>query len=121
MATKLYVGNLPYSTTEQALKDLFGKAGSVVSASIIMDRETGRSKGFAFVEMDNDSEAEKAIQMYNGYSLDRRELRVSIARPKEERSSSGGYNSSRSSSYNSSSRSGGSKSGKSGGSSSDRY
>ncbi len=121
MSAKLYVGNLPYSTTEQVLKDLFGKAGSVVSASIIMDRETGRSKGFAFVEMDNDSEAEKAIQMYNGYSLDRRELRVSIARPKEERSSSGGYNSSRSSGYSNSSRSGGSKSSKSGGSSSDRY
>jgi len=122
MSAKLYVGNLPYSTTEQALKDLFGTAGSVISASIIMDRETGRSKGFAFVEMDNDSEAEKAIQMFNGYSLDRRELRVSVARPKEERSS-GGYGGSRSGGYNNSSSrsSSGSRDRKSGGSSSDRY
>lgn len=91
MESKLYVGNLPYSTNEQILKELFEKAGTVVSVSVITDRETGRSKGFAFVEMSNQSEAEKAIQLFNGFSMDRRELRVSIARPKEERSSSGGY------------------------------
>jgi cold-inducible RNA-binding protein len=90
MEAKLYVGNLPYSTTEDKLRELFGKAGAVVGVSVITDRETGRSKGFAFVEMSNQSEAEKAIQMFNGYSMDNRELRVSIARPKEERPS-GGY------------------------------
>ena len=117
MESKLYVGNLPYSTNDQILKELFGKAGTVVSVSVITDRETGRSKGFAFVEMSNQSEAEKAIQMFNGYSLDRRELRVSIARPKEERSSSysGG---SRSGGYNSR---GGSKNSSHGGDNNDRY
>ena len=120
MDSKLYVGNLPYSSNEQALTELFGKAGTVVSVSVITDRETGRSKGFAFVEMSNQAEAEKAIQMFNGYSLDRRELRVSIARPKEERSS-GGYGGSRGG-YGGSNRS--SNSGKKqygGGSNSDRY
>jgi cold-inducible RNA-binding protein len=98
MESKLYVGNLPYSTTEDKLRELFTKAGTVTSVSVITDRETGRSKGFAFVEMSNQSEAEKAIQMFNGYSMDNRELRVSIARPKEERPS-GGYGGSRGSSY----------------------
>jgi RNA recognition motif-containing protein len=106
MEAKLYVGNLSYSTTEDALRELFTKAGTVVSASVITDRETGRSKGFAFVEMSNQSEAEKAIQMFNGYSLDNRELRVSVARPKEERPS-GSYGGNRGSSYGSK---GGSKS-----------
>lgn len=121
MDSKLYVGNLPYSSTDQSLKELFGKAGTVVSASVITDRETGRSKGFAFVEMSNQSEAEKAIQMFNGYSLDRRELRVSIARPKEERSS-GGYGGGSRGGYSGGNRS--SNSGKKqygGGSNSDRY
>jgi RNA recognition motif-containing protein len=115
MEAKLYVGNLPYSTTEDKLRELFAKAGTVVSVSVITDRETGRSKGFAFVEMSNQSEAEKAIQMFNGTSVDNRELRVSIARPKEERPA-GGYGGSRGGGY-------GNKGGNRnrGGSSSDRY
>jgi RNA recognition motif-containing protein len=93
MDTKLYVGNLSYSTTEQDLQELFGQAGTVVSATIIKDRETKRSKGFGFVEMSSQSEAENAIKMFNGYSLSNRELTVNIARPREDRSSggSGGY------------------------------
>ena len=93
MDTKLYVGNLSYSTTEQDLQELFGQAGTVVSATIIKDRETKRSKGFGFVEMSSQSEAENAIKMFNGFSLSNRELTVNIARPREERSSggSGGY------------------------------
>ncbi len=85
------LGTFLIRPTNKSLKELFEKAGTVVSVSVITDRETGRSKGFAFVEMSNQSEAEKAIQLFNGFSMDRRELRVSIARPKEERSSSGGY------------------------------
>lgn len=85
MEAKLYVGNLSYGATEDQLRELFAQAGIVASASVITDRETGRSKGFAFVEMSSASEAEKAIQMFNGYSLDGRDLRVSIARPREER------------------------------------
>jgi len=93
MDTKLYVGNLSYSATEQELQELFGQAGTVVSATIIKDRETKRSKGFGFVEMSSQSEAENAIKMFNGFSLSNRELTVNIARPREERSSggSGGY------------------------------
>ncbi len=90
MDTKLYVGNLSYSTTEQDLQELFGQAGTVVSATIIKDRETKRSKGFGFVEMSSQAEAENAIKMFNGYSLSNRELTVNIARPREERSSGGG-------------------------------
>ncbi len=90
METKLYVGNLSYSTTEEDLQNLFAQAGTIVSVTLIKDRDTGRSKGFAFVEMESQSDVEKAIQMFNGYSMDDRELRVSIARPREERPS-GGY------------------------------
>ena len=85
MESKLYVGNLPFRTRDADLQELFSQAGSVVSANVITDRESGRSKGFAFVEMSSQEEAEKAIQMFNGYSLDGRDLRVSIARPREER------------------------------------
>jgi RNA recognition motif-containing protein len=93
METKLYVGNLSYSATEQELQELFGQAGTVVSATIIKDRETKRSKGFGFVEMSSQAEAEEAIKMFNGFSLSNRELTVNIARPREERgpSSGGGY------------------------------
>lgn len=91
METKLYVGNLPYSVTEDDLRNLFSQAGTVTSADVIKDRETGRSKGFGFVEMGTQSEAEKAIAMFNGYSLNNRELKVNPARPKEE-GSRGGYN-----------------------------
>ncbi|MEJ2599336.1 MAG: RNA-binding protein [Anaerolineales bacterium] len=92
MGNKLYVGNLPYSTTEDELHDLFEQAGTVASVTIIKDRETRQSKGFGFVEMDNSEEAENAIQMFNGYSLNHRELRVNEARPREE-GSGGGYRS----------------------------
>jgi RNA recognition motif-containing protein len=90
MDTKLYVGNLSYSATEQELQELFGQAGTVVSATIIKDRETKRSKGFGFVEMSSQAEAENAIKMFNGFSLSNRELTVNIARPREERSTGGG-------------------------------
>jgi RNA recognition motif-containing protein len=90
MDTKLYVGNLSYSATEQELQELFGQAGTVVSATIIKDRETKRSKGFGFVEMSSQAEAENAIKMFNGFSLSNRELTVNIARPREERGPSGG-------------------------------
>jgi RNA recognition motif-containing protein len=84
METKLYVGNLSYETREDSLRTLFAQAGTVVSVEVIMDRATGRSKGFAFVQMSNQAEAENAIRMFNGYSLDSRDLRVNVARPKEE-------------------------------------
>ncbi len=84
MESKLYVGNLPYSATEEELSKMFGQAGTVTSVAIIKDRETGRSKGFAFVEMSSDAEAQKAISMLNGQSVGGRDLRVSIARPREE-------------------------------------
>ena len=69
MESKLYVVNLPYSARDDSLQELFSQAGTVVSANVITDRESGRSKGFAFVEMSSPAEAEKAIQMFNGYSL----------------------------------------------------
>jgi RNA recognition motif-containing protein len=90
METKIYVGNLAYNTKEEGLKELFAQAGTVASVALIKDRDTGQSKGFAFIEMSNQSEAEKAIQMFNGYTLDNRPLKVNLARPKEERSFGGG-------------------------------
>jgi RNA recognition motif-containing protein len=90
MQTKLYVGNLSYETTEDELRTLFTQAGTVTSVALIKDRDTGRSKGFAFVEMSNQSEAEKAIQMFNDYSLSNRALKVNAARPREERGFGGG-------------------------------
>ena len=100
MAKKLYVGGLPYSTTDSELRDAFSKAGSVTSAVIIMDKMSGRSKGFGFVEMSSDEEAQKAIEMWNGKDFGGRSLTVNEARPMEERprgnfrrdnNSSGGY------------------------------
>ena len=85
MATKLYVGGIPYSTTEATLSDLFSKAGSVTSSAIIIDRMTGRSKGFGFVEMTNDDEAQKAIETVNGQDFEGRKLTVNVARPLEPR------------------------------------
>ena len=82
---KLYVGGVSYSTTEQALSDAFSKAGEVASAAIIMDKMTGRSKGFGFVEMTTDEGAKAAIEMFNGKELDGRKLTVNEARPREER------------------------------------
>jgi cold-inducible RNA-binding protein len=85
MALKLYVGGLPYSTTEDALRDAFAQAGNVTSATIIMDRATGRSKGFGFVEMATDAEAQAAIDMWNGKEFGGRTLTVNEARPLEAR------------------------------------
>jgi RNA recognition motif-containing protein len=90
MESKLYVGNLPYSATEEELSTLFGQAGTVTSVAIIKDRETGRSKGFAFVEMSSSDEAQKAINTLTGHMLGGRDLRVSIARPREEGGGGGG-------------------------------
>ncbi len=91
MESKLYVGNLPYSTSEDELRNLFSQAGTVASVAVIKDRETGQSKGFAFVEMSNQVEAEKAISMFNGHSMGQRELKVSLARPREDRGGGGGF------------------------------
>ena len=85
MAKKLYVGGLPYSTTNDELKDHFSAAGSVESATIIMDKMSGRSKGFGFVEMSSDEEAQNAISMFNGKDFGGRNLTVNEARPMEER------------------------------------
>ena len=85
MESKLYVGNLSYSTTEDDLRTLFFQAGTVASVALIKDRDSGQSKGFAFVEMGNQAEAQKAISMFNGFSMGDRELKVSLARPREER------------------------------------
>ncbi len=90
MATKLYVGGLPYSTQEDALKEFFAKAGTVTSAVIIMDRMSGRSKGFGFVEMSTDEEAQNAVSMFNGQEFEGRKLTVNEARPMAPRT--GSYN-----------------------------
>jgi len=83
---KLYVGNLPYSATQQTLQEIFSKCGTVESINLISDRDTGRSKGFAFVEMSSNAEANKAIQEVNGSSIDGRQVKVNEARPQEKRS-----------------------------------
>jgi cold-inducible RNA-binding protein len=89
MEVKLYVGNLSYQTSEEDLRTLFAKAGQVASVALIKDRDTGNSKGFAFVEMTTQAEAQKAISMLNGFNLEDRELKVNLAKPREERS--GGF------------------------------
>ncbi len=85
MEAKLYVGNLSYETTEQGLRELFMQAGNVSSVALIKEPGTNRSKGFAFVEMGSPTEVQKAISMFNGYSLNDRQLTVNVARPREER------------------------------------
>ena len=85
MDAKLYVGNLSYDTTEDGLRAKFAEAGTVVAVEVIKDRDTGRMKGFAFVTMNNQEEAENAIRLLNGKTLDNREIKVNIARPHEER------------------------------------
>ena len=85
MAKKLYVGGLPYSTTEDQLRDAFAQAGAVASAVVIMDKMSGRSKGFGFVEMSSDDDAQKAIDMWNGKDFGGRTLTVNEARPMEPR------------------------------------
>lgn len=93
MANKLYVGSLPYSTTDDRLKEVFSQAGTVVSASVIIDKMSGRSKGFGFVEMSTDEEAAKAIETLNGSDLDGRNIVVNEARPMTERPPrTGGFN-----------------------------
>ncbi|MEA3399549.1 MAG: RNA-binding protein [Patescibacteria group bacterium] len=84
MAKKLYVGGLPYKTTNDEFKTYFEEAGSVESAVVIMDKMTGRSKGFGFVEFENDADAEKAITMFDGKDFEGRNLTVNEARPKAE-------------------------------------
>lgn len=81
----IYVGNLPYTTSEDDLREMFGAFGAVSRATIIMDRETGRSKGFGFVEMDNGSEAEAAIKSLNESSINGRNIKVNEARPRTDR------------------------------------
>jgi RNA recognition motif-containing protein len=90
MGKKLYVGNLSYETTDSDLDKLFAAHGTVQSAQVIMDRDTGRSKGFGFVEMGSDSEAQAAIQALNGKEIEGRSLKVNEARPREERGGGGG-------------------------------
>ncbi len=85
MAKKLYVGNLSYSSTEPVLEDLFGQYGQVVSAKVVIDRETKRSRGFGFVEMEEDDAAEAAISALDGYEFEGRRLRVNEAMERERR------------------------------------
>jgi RNA recognition motif-containing protein len=85
METKLFVGNLSYNTTEDDLRDLFAQAGTIVSVVVIKDRDTGRSRGFGFVEMSSQEEAQKGITLFDGTQLDERTIRVNFAQPKEER------------------------------------
>ncbi|WP_020471436.1 RNA recognition motif domain-containing protein [Zavarzinella formosa] len=91
MSKKLYVGNLSFDVTESHLNEMFGAYGAVKSAQLIMDRETGRSKGFAFVELVNDKEADAAISGLNGQMNSGRALTVNEAKPKEDRPRSDGY------------------------------
>jgi RNA recognition motif-containing protein len=91
MNKKLYVGNLPYSATEDQVRALFGQAGEIVEIALIMDRETGRPKGFGFVEMATEEGAQEAIKRFNGYTFENRNLTVNEARPREDRSGGGGF------------------------------
>ena len=91
MGKKLYVGNLSYEVSSSELEQLFGAHGQVVSAQVINDRDTGRSKGFGFVEMSSDQEAQAAVAALNGQQHNGRALTVNEARPREERSGGGGY------------------------------
>jgi cold-inducible RNA-binding protein len=90
MGKKLYVGNLTYGVTDSGLSQMFEPHGTVQSAQVIMDRETGQSKGFGFVEMGNDQEAQAAMTALNGTQSEGRSLKVNEAKPREERSGSGG-------------------------------
>jgi cold-inducible RNA-binding protein len=90
MASKLYVGGLAYSVTEKELEELFAEHGTVVSTAVIKDRDSGQSKGFGFVEMSSDEEAQSAIKALNGKELSGRSIMVNEARPQEDRRSGGG-------------------------------
>jgi RNA recognition motif-containing protein len=90
MESKLYVGNLSYTATEDELRTLFAQAGTVVSVAVITDRGTGASKGFGFVEMTSQVDAQKAISMFNDYKMGERALKVDLAKPRVERGGHGG-------------------------------
>jgi len=89
MGRKLYVGNLPYSADQQSLTEIFSRCGTVDSVNVIADRDTGRSKGFGFIEMSSDSEAQKAIQELNGADCDGRPMTVNEAKPEKKRPGGG--------------------------------
>ena len=91
MVKKLFVGGLSYETTEDTLKEAFSQAGTVESAVVIMDRVSGRSKGFGFVEMSSEEEAQKAIEMLNGKEIEGRNVTVNEAKPQEDRPARGGF------------------------------
>jgi RNA recognition motif-containing protein len=91
MATKLYVGKLSFNTTNDSLNALFAQFGTVVSAEVATDRETGRSRGFGFVEMENDADAQKAIETLDGKDFEERTIVVNVAKPREDRPQGGGY------------------------------
>lgn len=95
MESKLYVGNLSYNVTEEQLRTLFSQAGTIKEVALIMDRDTQRPKGFGFVEMTTQVEAQKAIEMFNEHELDGRRLMVNLARPKEDRGGGGSRGGSR--------------------------
>jgi RNA recognition motif-containing protein len=97
MSSKIYVGNLPYSVTTESLQSNFSEFGEVTSAKVMMDRDTGRSKGFGFVEMSTPEFAQAAISGLHGQSVDGRSIVVNLARPMEDRGNSGGYRGGRSS------------------------
>ncbi len=99
MSTKLYVGNLSFRTTSEELRDLFAQAGTVESASVIEDRDTGRSRGFAFVEMATAEGAAAAVEQLNGKDFGGRNLTVNEARPKTDRGGGGGYGGNRGGGY----------------------
>ncbi|MFH1143650.1 MAG: RNA-binding protein [Candidatus Eisenbacteria bacterium] len=90
MSKNLYVGNLPFDTGEQELQELFAAHGEVISAKVIMDRETGRARGFGFVEMAQEDDAQTAIKNLNGYNFKGRDLKVNLAQPRENRAGGGG-------------------------------
>jgi RNA recognition motif-containing protein len=90
MSMKLYVGNLNFKTSGEDLQELFGQVGTVESASVVMDRDTGRSRGFGFVEMASNEEGQKAIEQFNGKEFNGRNLSVNEARPREDRGGGGG-------------------------------
>jgi len=85
MSKKLYVGNLPYEITQERLKEIFEEAGKVENSIVILDKFSGKSKGFGFVEMETEEEAQKAIEMFNGYQLEDRKIKVDFARPPKKK------------------------------------
>jgi cold-inducible RNA-binding protein len=107
MSTKLYVGNLSFNTSTQDLEEMFGKVGTVESTNIIEDRETGRSRGFAFIEMSSKEEGQNAITTLNGKEIDGREILVNEAKPREDRSGSRGTSGGGRGSYGGGNRGGG--------------